>query len=213
VAVPNYRLTPRDPSGDVHFRHPGHAEDILLFLTFMSSWQGPPDIGLIYDPQIFYLLGHSCSAHSLTSIFLDSSEVSPTLTPSLTLLHAVKGIVMSEGMYDLESLIAVDRFPQYRDQFIAPTFGRRDSYDAFSTTKFPLWNRDIRWLLVHSKGDTWVDLSQSETMYTRLCGLYGSNADTRVQRNLDQLSAQHDDILRGDEYVNIVKNFVIADAR
>jgi hypothetical protein len=211
VAIPNYRLTPRDPPRDDHFRHPGHAEDILLFLMFMSAWEGPPGIGPIYDSQVFYLLGHSCSAHMLASIFLDSSDISPTLTPPLTLLHAVKRIAMSEGIYDPESLIAVERFPQYRDWFIAPAFGRRDSYDAFSTTRFPLWNRDIHWLIIHSKGDTMIDLSQSKMMYTRLCDLYGSNADTHVHQNLDQLNTEHDDLLRGDEYVNIIKDFVLGD--
>lgn len=175
----------------------------------MLSWKGPPDIGPVYDPKSFYLLGHSCSAHFLTSIFFDSSEVSPSLTPPSTLLHAVKGIVMSEGIYDLASLLAI--FPQYLDWFIAPAFGRRDSYHAFSTTRFPLWNRDIRWLIIHSKGDTMVHLSQSKAMYTRLCDLYGSFADTHIQLNLDQLDAEHDDILRRDEYIDIVKNFVFGD--
>jgi hypothetical protein len=209
--VPNYRLTPHDPSVDVPFCHPGHAEDILHFLTFMSSWRGPPDFGPIYDSQAFYLIGHSCSAHILTSIFLDSSEVSPTLTPPLTLLHAVKGIAMSEGIYNIDSLL--DRFASYRHWFIAPAFGLRASYDQFSTTRFPLWNRNIRWLIIHSKGDDLVDASQSEAMYNRLCDLYGADMQSRIKQNMDQLDGGHDDLLRSDEYVKIVKDFVLGDVR
>jgi hypothetical protein len=149
----------------------------------------------------------------LTSIFLDSSEVSPTLTPPLTLLRAVKGIVMSEGIYDIDSLLAIERFAYYRDWFIAPTFGRRASYDEFSTTRFPLWNRNIRWLIIHSKGDDQVDMSQSEAMYKRLCDLYGADMETRIEQNMDQLDGGHDDILRSNEYVNMVKDFILGDAR
>ena len=56
-----------------------------------------------------------------------------------------------------------------------------------------------------------VDISQSQELYARLRVLYGSNAETRLQLNLDKLNAEHDDNLRGDEYVNIVKDFVLAD--
>jgi len=119
---------------------------------------------------------------------------------------------MSEGLYDLELLLASDHFPHYRDWFIAPTFGRRVSYDKFSTTRFPLWNCDIRWLIVHSKGDTLVNFSQSRAIYAYLCRLYESDANTHVQQNMDQLQADHNDIPHGDDYADIVKNFVLRDA-
>ena len=176
----------------------------------MLSWEGPPaQVTPTYNPQILHLLGHSCSAHMLTSIFLNSSEVSPSLTPSVTLLRAVKGIALSEGIYNLDSLLAIERFSHYREWFIAPTFGRRNSYDAFTTTRFPLWNRAISWLIIHSKGDTLVDVSQSGEMFAHLCRLYGLDAATRVHQNTNQLTAEHNDILYGDEYVNIIMGFVL----
>ncbi|KAF8078038.1 Alpha/Beta hydrolase protein [Lyophyllum atratum] len=207
VAVPNYRLTPRDPPDDDHFRHPGHAEDALQALTFLITWQGPPAVGPLYDPNRLYLMGHSCSAHMLTSIFLDSSSITPTLTPPSSLVQAVQKIVMSEGIYDLDLLLT--SFPQYRDWFVGPTFGRRESYAPFSTTAFPLIDTHIKWLIVHSKGDTLVNLSQSEAIYRHLCEIHGGDASTRVYRNTDQLVDEHNDILLGFEFVAIVKDFIL----
>ncbi|KAG6911457.1 hypothetical protein DXG01_014531 [Tephrocybe rancida] len=207
VAVLNYRLTSRDPSDSNVFRHPGHAEDILDAFRFLTTWAGPPGVGLLYDPHNLYLLGHSCSAHMLSSIFLMSTSVSPSLTPSSLILQAVKGIVMSEGIYDLDLLLK--SFPTYLDRFIRSAFDDHVSYAAFNTTIFPLIDNHIKWLVVHSKGDTLVDLQQSELMYQHLCSLYGSDAATHVFRNMNQLEGEHNDILRGQQYVDIVKNFIL----
>ncbi|KAG6850580.1 hypothetical protein H0H93_011248 [Arthromyces matolae] len=207
VAVPNYRLTPRDPPDDHHFRHPGHAEDILDALRFLINWQGPPGVGRLYDPNYLFLIGHSCSAHMLTSIFLDSSSISPTLTPPPPLLQAVKAIIMSEGIYDIDLLLA--SFPDYLEWFIRPTFGHRDSYAPFSTTNFKLFDKHIKWLVIHSKGDTLINPPQSHEMYHHLCDLYGDQSVTHVQRNTDKLDGEHNDILLGFDYVYIVKDFVL----
>jgi hypothetical protein len=56
-------------------------------------------------------------------------------------------------------------------------------------------------------------MSQSEAMYKRLCDLYGADMETRIEQNMDQLDGGHDDILRSNEYVNIVKDFILGDAR
>ncbi|KAF5381054.1 hypothetical protein D9615_003879 [Tricholomella constricta] len=208
VVVPNYRLTPRDPPGDDHFRHPGHAEDALQALIFLTTWQGPSALGPIYDPDRLYLMGHSCSAHMLSSIFLDSSSITPTLTPPPSLFKAVKAIVMSEGIYDLDLLLT--SFPDYLAWFVRPTFGRRASYAPFSTNAFSLIDTHIKWLIIHSKGDTLVDLPQSEAMYRRLCELNGSEASTRVYRNTEKLRGEHNDILLGLDFVDIVKDFFLS---
>ncbi|KAG6814310.1 hypothetical protein H0H92_013435 [Tricholoma furcatifolium] len=206
VAVPNYRLTPRDPPDDNHFRHPGHAEDALNALCFLSTWAGPPGVGSLYDPYHLYLIGHSCSAHMLSSIFLDSKSISLSLAPPLSLLRVVKAIIMSEGIYDLDLLLR--SFPAYREWFVQPAFGQYETYAQFSTTTLPLRDPDIRWLIVHSKGDTLVDLTQSEAIYQHLCSLYPSHTPTHVFSNMDQLTAEHNDILSGMEYVDIIKKFI-----
>ncbi|RDB21271.1 putative isoprenylcysteine alpha-carbonyl methylesterase ICMEL2 [Hypsizygus marmoreus] len=207
VAVPNYRLTPAKLPSDVHFHHPGHAQDLLQFLVFLIAWNGPAGAGPLYDPNSLYLIGHSCSAHMITSIFLDSSLVSPSLTPPSTVFQAVKAVVMSEGIYDLSLLLST--FPAYREWFIAPTFGQHESYHQFSTTNFSLIDPHIRWLIIHSKGDTLVDLPQSEAMYKHLCNLYGDDAAARVRFNANQLDGEHNAIVRSDAYVAIVKDFVL----
>ncbi|KAG6818192.1 hypothetical protein H0H87_000097 [Tephrocybe sp. NHM501043] len=210
VAVPNYRLTPKNPPDNDLFRHPGHAEDLLDALRFLITWPGPSNVGSLYDPHSLYLMGHSCSAHMLSSIFLASSSVTPSLTPDPSIRQAAKGIVMSEGIYDIDLLIK--SFPTYLDWFIRPTFGHLPSYATFSTTTFPLIDTHIKWLVIHSKGDTLVDLQQSEVIYQHLCSLYGNDAASRVFRSTDRLTGDHNDIFHGQqaqEYVDIVKDFFL----
>ncbi|KAJ7710004.1 alpha/beta-hydrolase [Mycena rosella] len=202
VLVPNYRLTTEHNQ----FRHPGHAADILAFLVFLTTWPGVPNV---FDPagRPMYLMGHSAGAHILTSIFLDSAHVFPSLTPPSPVLQAVRAIVLSEGIYDIDLLLA--RFPEYRGWFIAAAFGDRESYADVSTTSLSLREgSDLRWLVIHSAGDTLVDMPQSDTMDAHLRGLYGPAADTRVARNFDQLDVDHDDVLRSPLFVDVVRAFV-----
>lgn len=208
VLIPNYRLTPSVPTKDNQFRHPGHAEDILHFLVFLTTWEGIPHI---FDPagRSMYLLGHSAGAHILTSIFLDSSVVSPTLTPPPAVLQAVKGVALSEGIYDIDILLT--RFPKYREWFIAAVFGDRQSYAEASTTQLALRkNSNLRWLVIHSTGDTLVDQPQSDAMYAHLRTLYGAEADAHVACNVDQLDMEHNDVLRAPLYIDIIRAFVHA---
>jgi acetyl esterase/lipase len=210
VAVPNYRLTPRTPLEEDSLRHPSHAEDILQFLTFLISWKGPAP----YDPRKIYVIGHSCSAHMLSAIFLDSSKPTPSLSPSADLFDAVQAVVMSEGIYDIDLLLA--SFPHYRQWFVEPTFGSRQSYAEFSTTSAPLRTHkpQMRWLVIHSKGDTLVDVLQSDAMYNHLCQLHTLAAvQTKafVFKNMDELDGEHNCVVRGETYVQIVGNFILED--
>ncbi|KAJ6455671.1 Alpha/Beta hydrolase protein [Mycena sanguinolenta] len=208
VLVPNYRLTPPVETQENQFRHPGHAEDILRFLEFLASGEIPQ---IKFNPRGrgLYLLGHSAGAHILSSIFLDSSAVTPTLTPSPAVLQATRGIAMTEGIYDLDVLLA--RFPSYREWFIAAAFGDRESYADASTTRFGVRREaDLRWLVIHSKGDTLVDQPQSDAIYAHLRALYGGGAaaDARVARNVDQFDVEHDDVHETALYVDVIRAFV-----
>ncbi|KAJ7899247.1 Alpha/Beta hydrolase protein [Mycena olivaceomarginata] len=206
ILVPNYRLTTKANG----FRHPGHAEDILHFLEFLTVWDGIPDI---FNPagRGMYLLGQSCGAHILSSIFLDSSAISPTLTPSPSVLRATKGIALSEGIFDIDLLLT--RFPEYRDWFIAAAFGDQVSYADFSATLLPLREPEsehasLRWLMIHSTGDTLVDQPQSDAMYAHLRALYGAAADAHVARNIDQLDVEHDDVPVAPLFIELIRAFV-----
>jgi hypothetical protein len=138
----------------------------------------------------------------LTSIFLDSSAITPSLSPSPELLHSVKAIIMSEGIYDLDVLIT--SFPRYREGFIQRAFGITESYSQFSVLTYPTRpSSAISWLLLHSKGDTLVDQIQSDAMYDHLFQLCPQN----IFRNVDDLIEEHNDIPRGDRYVELISQF------
>ncbi|KAJ7098014.1 Alpha/Beta hydrolase protein [Mycena belliarum] len=199
VLVPNYRLT----TDTNDFRHPAHAEDVLAFLVFLSTWPGVPGV-LQPAARPWYLMGHSAGAHILTSIFLDASAIYPSLTPPASVVQAVRGIVMTEGIYDIDMCLA--RFPAYRDWFLAAAFGDRPSYADCATTRLP--KRDgsaLSWLVVHSKGDTLVDMPQSDAIYTHLCAIYG---DATVARKFDQLDVEHDDVMHSPLFIDMVRSFV-----
>ena len=119
---------------------------------------------------------------------------------------------MSEGIYDLDLLLS--SFPGYLDFFVEATFGRRESYTEFSITTSPLRTSkpQMRWLVIHSKGDTLVDGLQSDAMYRHLCQLHASQPKKLVFQNVDQLYEEHNALLRGELYVNIVGNFIVEDS-
>ncbi|KAI0302088.1 Alpha/Beta hydrolase protein, partial [Russula brevipes] len=225
VVVPNYRLTqpPGDSSNNNNShqpQHPAHAQDVLQLLTFLLSWSGPQphqdgssrvqsfQSSPPYDPHRIFLVGHSCSAHMLACILLDSSE--PALVPSAALLRAVRGVVFSEGIYDIDTLLRSS--PTYRNWFIRDTFGALPTYDRYSVTRMTLREEmnHIRWLIVHSKGDTLVDSVQSQAMYDHLQALYeGAPRDAyQVLRNWDDLEGEHNAILQSEKYIQILGDFI-----
>ncbi|KAG1803653.1 alpha/beta-hydrolase [Suillus plorans] len=198
VAVPNYRLCPREFTEDNAIRHPDHAKDILRFLEFIITWQGPYGT----NSNNLCLMGHSCGAHVLSSIFLEATE--DPLRPSSQLLNSTKAIIMSEGIYDIDLLLS--SFPTYRDWFIEAAFGPRSAYREVSvTTMNPrIEYNHLRWLIVHSKGDTLIDEAQSEAMYHHLL-----RNVSHVTRNFEQLIEEHNDILKGVEFVKLVGQYII----
>lgn len=209
VAVPNYRLSPRSGAKDTYLHHPGHTEDILLFLNFL---QEDVDVQKLCNTRQIYLIGHSCSAHMHASIFLDSSPVTPSLTPAPSLVDAVKGIISSEGIYDPDMLL--QSFPTYKEWFITAAFGEETPLVNFATTTYPLrpCSTHIKWLFIHSNGDTLVDPLQSNAIFEHLSQLYksaGLKAEEFVKKNFDRLKQEHDAILEGDEYVEIIGDFIL----
>ncbi|EEB99569.1 hypothetical protein MPER_00730, partial [Moniliophthora perniciosa FA553] len=148
-------------------------------------------------------------AHMLSSIILDSSHVTPSLTPADKILAAVRGVIMSEGIYDLEMLLS--RVPGYKDWFIEPAFGHMHSYADFSVSRYPpRGDNDVRWFIIHSKGDTLVDLVQSETMASHLKAI---SSPAHVEDSIGQLEDEHDDVLRNEEYIRMVTRFILQDTQ
>lgn len=216
VAVPNYRLTPNEPTPETALQHPAHAEDVLAALEFLvrpsSSGQSGGGLGLDSDPQRrldnaradeIYAIGHSCGAHILTAILLDSSTPTPSLRPSPTLLNAVRGVALSEGIYDIDLLL--QSFPAYKSWFISNTFGDKPSYLCDSTTSYPRRENggDPPWLIVHSSGDTLVDEAQSQAIYQHLESLKFT-----VKKDWETLTIEHNDMLKTSQYSDLMGDFI-----
>jgi hypothetical protein len=209
--VPNYRLTPVNPTPEDTLHHPAHTEDILLFLSYLLTWPEPIASLISSDePPKIYLIGHSCSTHMLACIFLDTTSITPSLSPSTNIMQAVKGIICSEGIYDMDRLVAA--FPSYLDLFVINAFGHHVSYADYSPVHYALRDdtQHIPWLIIHSKGDTLVPIDQSRTMHSHLVDLYQKaemSADEFVKENMDVLEQDHDEIYT-DEYVQMVTSFI-----
>lgn len=206
VAVPNYRLT----SPSLPHKHPLHAQDLLRFLHYLLEPKGPDDVLRSFDSSRLYLLGHSCSAHMLTSIFFQPPLLAipdSSLIPSSILLGSTKAIVLSEGIYDLDLLL--QSYPGYKDWFVTEAFGDLPSYEAFNNIhgKVREGAEHIRWLVIHSSGDTLVHAAQSACAHTNLskeCKDPG-----KVEKDWS-LTAEHNQILREEGYPEIVSRFILA---
>jgi len=212
VAVPNYKLSPRETApGVAAVHHPEHALDILRFLTFLNEWNGPPGNSAGTAQQDMILLGHSCSAHMLFSIFMDASSSTDPLRPSDSLASAVRGIATSQGMYDIDHLLAV--FPSYRSWFIEAAFGVRPSYADVSVTRASLRPsaQHSQWLIIHNPPDPLIDVSQSNLIYQHLHAQYqalGMAPDQFVRKHVENLAKGHNEALNSRRYCDIIQEFV-----
>jgi len=144
----------------------------------------------------------------LACILLDSAE--PALVPSAALLRAVRGVVFSEGIYDINTLLK--SFPTYRDWFIREAFGSLPTYNRYSTTRMALRDgtKHICWMILHSKGDTLVDILQSQAIYNHLQSHYdgGLQGGGQIAKSWDDLEDDHNAILQSGKYIQIVGEFI-----
>jgi len=172
-----------------------HAQGVLDALNFIMS---DPSLQDAFNHSNIQLAGHSCGAHILTSILLDSG----LLYPSQSLVSAVKSVSLSDGLYDLDLLLST--WPGYRS-FMEPTFGDHPEFRKFSPTSYPVRDnsRHIQWLIIHSTGDELVDLPQSKRIYEHLL-----NLGATVANNWTSLHGKHDEILSTDSYANIIAQHI-----
>jgi acetyl esterase/lipase len=206
VILINYRLSPPRKNAGPAVHHPAHALDALEALKFIQE-HGSTQLGI---PQStlsnLYLVGHSCGAHIITSIILDAQSESSKIDTPPSLLADIKGILVSEGIYEIDLLLK--KFPSYAD-FIEGAFGEHESYKPFSTAHYKLRDDSpIYWLVVHSKGDTLVDEEQAESLWDHLWELYDRKAHQYVEANWESLNLEHDEIPRNTEYAAMISQFV-----
>ncbi|KAG8894732.1 Kynurenine formamidase [Tulasnella sp. 408] len=194
VAVVNYVLSPRKPEDGPAVRHPVHAADVLRALQ------------CLIDPPKNEALGtRSSSLPSETSLWL-SPEPSPSsaLAPSPDLIRSVKGILLAEGIYDIDLLL--QRHPTYND-FIEGGFTARDSYTDVSTPNFTTYEGSghIKWLVVQSTGDTLIDEDDSLVMYEALTKLYPGTAN--VSKDFTSFTQDHFEVLHTDDFMDLLLQF------
>jgi hypothetical protein len=171
-----------------------HVRDLIEFLEFIIGWSNPP---CNYDPSNLILIGHSCSAHMISTLFFESME---ELMPRPHIVHSTKAVILSEGIYDFHSLLHT--FPKYREWFIEPAFG--PDYHKFSILNSKLdYRAQFPWLLIHSPGDTLVDGLQTTDMHVHL-----KSSQANVLISLNDVVDEHDVILESEKYVDVVKGFV-----
>ncbi|QRW00150.1 alpha/beta hydrolase family protein [Ceratobasidium sp. AG-Ba] len=204
VIAVNYRLSPRSEGPTVH--HPAHVLDLLEALSFIRQ-HGSAQLGV---PQSsldnLYLLGHSCGAHMITSLVLEDPSGSNNIVTPPELLANIKGLFLSEGIYDIDLLLK--KFPSYSD-FIQGAFGKRESYKEVSPAHYQLrGDTPIYWLVVHSKGDQLVNEEQAESLWDHLWELYDRRAHQYVEADWERLNGNHDEILENQEYADMVAQFV-----
>ncbi len=131
--------------------------------------------------------------------------------PSPVVLRAIQGVILSEGIYNIDALL--QSFPTYRDWFIADAFGDLSNYNQHSVTSMPLREgaSHIDWIIIHSRGDTLVDIRQSEGMYEHLQFLHEGNllGRGRILKNWDDLEDEHNAILQSGKFVQMVGDFIL----
>jgi acetyl esterase/lipase len=207
VIAINYRLSPRKQTDGPTVHHPRHALDALAALIFIQE-HGATQLGIPQSSlENIYLVGHSCGAHIITSIILDtSSELYHIPTPP-ALLAGVKGVFMSEGLYDIDLLLK--KFPSYSD-FIQGALGDLPSYKDVSPAHYKLRGETlIYWLVVHSKGDKLINEEQAEAMWDHLWELSDDkSAHEYIEGDWERLKLGHDEILQDGEYPAMVAQFV-----
>ncbi|KAF9246193.1 alpha/beta-hydrolase [Melanogaster broomeanus] len=195
VALPNYRLT----TPDNYLHHPEHAKDLLRFLEFIRSGRqrALADVDRADCFSSATAAQHICCAPS------SLRTPGETLRPSDELVQSTTAIIMSEGIYDIDLLLS--SFPTYRTWFIEAAFGKRDSFEDVSVLKAPFDPKGdhIQWLIIHSQGDTLVDERQSSAMYD-----YLSESSRPVTKTFDELGDEHNDILQGTQYVEIINKYI-----
>lgn len=164
-------------------------------------------------------MGHSAGAHILTSIFLDAAASftplpadNDLLKPQDDLLHAVQGIAVASGIYDLEMLITA--FPDYDKWYLKRAF--RGPYEFWNTTRYPLHTNShaMRWHIIHSTGDKHVDLPQSEAIFNHLNVLYDEKGwdRRRITKDCDTLNTPHH-YVQDAEFAQLIADWIKQDMK
>lgn len=212
VVVPNYRLSPRVPLGvpvENTLKHPIHAQDISLALSAVKGSEHLSSTDLSH----LFIIGHSCGAHIISSLLLQpvqGEEIAGDDPLSPEVYDSVEGVILVEGIYDLDLLLKA--FPEYLD-FVQGAFDdTAHSFSQFCVNRYRVRYGSIatRWLILHSLGDTLVDLPQADAMFNHLLSEYASigSDQGKIRKDFTTLTSSHDGVLSSPEFVDLVKGMV-----
>ncbi|KAG8906269.1 Kynurenine formamidase [Tulasnella sp. 403] len=205
VAVINYTISPRKPEDGPAVHHPKHAQDVLDALEFLRSRNDQEAFANIpldaYDASRMYPIGHSAGAHILSCLFLQSPD---PFRVSSELAISVKGVIVAEGIYDVDLLLRAH--PDYRD-FIQGAFGIRNSYADVSPTTYPArdQSKHLQWLVVQSSGDVLIKEDQSNAAYDTLSQKFPPE---QVHKDFDSVTEGHFELLQTPQFRRLILRFV-----
>ncbi len=100
VAIPSYRLMPKNP-------HPAQIEDVAA--AFAWVYENLPQLG--GDIKRLYLIGHSSGGHLAALLALDRGYLQKYKIP----VSAVRGVAALSGLYDVSRLPGFRSDPGARD--------------------------------------------------------------------------------------------------
>lgn len=151
------------------------------------------------------------------------------MQPPEELLSATKAVALSEGIYDLDALVRT--FPAYLDWFVSNAFGEGDSggkdgqdsapYARFAVTRYPLHRNGahLRWLVLHSPGDTLVDAGQAAAFFAHLSAQYHNISSEHgggkmrggggVEKDWTTITLEHNDMLKSAQYSDLVGDWLM----
>ncbi|KAF8334066.1 uncharacterized protein EI90DRAFT_3050872 [Cantharellus anzutake] len=170
--------------------------------------------------------------------------------PSPSLVRHVRSIICLAGVYNLDLLLR--SFPQESCRLMMiDGFGDRDHYVDVDLTTYNrlsssssllvpeeckrVIDNGIRWVIVHSQGDSLVDMLQPEAFYKRLMELYpnpnskesraevayaaknhndgkakdGSSRNSTVLLDVTTLTEEHSALLETEQLAGLVKDIVL----
>ncbi|GJN88223.1 hypothetical protein Rhopal_001188-T1 [Rhodotorula paludigena] len=191
-----YRLAPADP-------HPAQILDVVSGLELLTGPLLPLEAGEAkWDRTHLIVAGHSAGAFMAATLVLrplpthpaSSARSSPFSVPDIV-RQAVRGIICIDGIYDLPALL--DEYPSYAS-FVSEAFGTDLSVlAAESPARWDRYNddagRDVRILVLHSKGDELLSLRQPRVFLRRVKQLFHAGGEAGVKDKADEATSEADE--------------------
>ena len=205
VATINYRLLKTDK---VHW--PVYIHDVIHALLWLQQQKNLEPFGLNVSTTL--LVGHSVGA-SMAALIAMTDDVRPSDVRAETmhsLQASISGIVCLQGMFDLTAY--VERFANWASAVTGPLTEDKstwqepqkyiqqlaESKSGNETKQSAIVNAHLRWLILHSPDDEWVNTEQSTDFADQLSKVYGAHA---VTLHTD-ITGGHHDVVKNIGMVN-----------